>query len=425
LFVGDNNSGKSYLMALIYGLFAVSPFGSCQSRPEDLLYFDDKINDIISNNREYVFTEADYLRIERCFNNSFECCKSAFVAQIFNRDIPIGRIRIKLHPRDALSLSVCEGSAFDASAYAVKDEYLVLYAEIAEQKKPIVEWRIRSLQDSLLLMYEIFVVYLFNHDRYGHPLLLPTSRTGFMLTYKALFKHSIEKSFSAINNSKDGPAIATALTKPCIDFLSAINEISQEQYGRTIRKDIRRFIETRIIQGKIALSQTPTSDITYIPNGLNTALPLHVSSGVATETTPLLLALANPETDFLQIEEPEMCLHPGLQKEMARALIKIVNSGMPVLTSTHSDIILQHVNNAIRLKKHPNREEIMKRLGYDEDDLIAQEAVRVYQFDSHGTRSSVKEIDFDPEDGFPARTFTASLSTLLDETIQITRSEDA
>jgi hypothetical protein len=67
----------------------------------------------------------------------------------------------------------------------------------------------------------------------------------------------------------------------------------------------------------------------------------------------------------------------------------------------------------------------MKELGYDEDDPITQEDVRVYQFDSHGTRSLVREIDFDPDDGFPARTFTASLSALLDETIQITRSEEA
>jgi hypothetical protein len=62
---------------------------------------------------------------------------------------------------------------------------------------------------------------------------------------------------------------------------------------------------------------------------------------------------------------------------------------MPVLASTHSDIILQHVNNILRLKNHPDREKIMRELGYDEEDMLDCKDVRVYQFDSNDTTHSI------------------------------------
>lgn len=44
-------------------------------------------------------------------------------------------------------------------------------------------------------------------------------------------------------------------------------------------------------------------------------------------------------------EEPETCLHPQLQLQMGRLLIRMVRQGITVVATTHSDIILQHVNN--------------------------------------------------------------------------------
>ncbi|MDR2133343.1 MAG: ATP-binding protein [Clostridiales Family XIII bacterium] len=420
LFVGDNNSGKSYLMALIYGLFAmdrflIKPGVFPSSTAEDLLYFDDAIADILSGNKEYVFSADDYARFERIIDSSFEHDKNAFTAHIFNKEIPIGNLRIKPHYTGTLSLALPKEPEFNRGNRIARPPNLALYSKTDGQKKQMAEWNIESLQGHFFLIYEILAAYLFGSR--CNPIFLPASRTGFMLTYKSLIKHSIEKSFSPnINKTENGETI---LTKPCIDFLASISAISDEQYKNAPRKDLLHFIETNIMQGKISLSNMPVPDITYTPEGTDTGLSLHVSSGVVTETTPLLLELANPAVNYLLIEEPEMCLHPGLQKEMARALVKIVNSGLPVLASTHSDIILQHINNAIRLKNHPNREKIMQSLGYGDDDLISHEDVRVYQFRSQGTRSHVEKIEFDPDDGFRAKTFTDSLSAILDETMRI------
>jgi predicted ATPase len=152
---------------------------------------------------------------------------------------------------------------------------------------------------------------------------------------------------------------------------------------------------------------------------------MHVSSGVVTETAPLWITLQKAETNYLMTEEPEMSLHPALQKEIARALVKIANGHFPVVASTHSDIILQHVNNMLRLKKHPNREEMISKFGYDEDDLLDLEKVSVYQFDEHNGLTTVSKIDYDKERGFVAPTFIDALGAILDETIDVTSEDSA
>ena len=48
-------------------------------------------------------------------------------------------------------------------------------------------------------------------------------------------------------------------------------------------------------------------------------------------------------------EEPEMGLHPQLQKQVVRLLIRMVNQQLMVVFTTHSDTLLQHINNMLKL----------------------------------------------------------------------------
>lgn len=83
--------------------------------------------------------------------------------------------------------------------------------------------------------------------------------------------------------------------------------------------------------------------------------------------------------DILMIDEPELSLHPENQVKMARIFAKLVNVGIKVWITTHSDYIVKELNNCLMLsQKIENKEELMKELGYQENEILRTEDVRAY-----------------------------------------------
>jgi hypothetical protein len=254
------------------------------------------------------------------------------------------------------------------------------------------------------------------------PIYLPASRAGFLLAYKTLAGTSIGRTFGMASPEEEYGN--TRLAAPAVDFLKMLSTMDTNSGVLDKRAETVSFIEKRILDGKIASSTMPIPDYYYQPNRLSDLLQMHVSSGVVAEVTPLLLVLQKKMANSLFIEEPETCLHSKLQIEMARALIRTANAHFPLITSTHSDIILQHVNNMIRLKLRPDRDTLMKRFGYDENDLIDAEAVSVYEFNEQNGRTEITKIERGEDSAFQAPTFVESLEKILHETMDIA-SEDA
>ena len=157
-------------------------------------------------------------------------------------------------------------------------------------------------------------------------------------------------------------------------------------------------------------------------------LPLHVASSVVTEVAPLLLLLkSNIKFKSIIIEEPEAHLHPALQQQMARVLIKLVNNQYPVWITTHSDTIVQHINNMIKLckKNGPERDGLLKTYGYSKDDLLSPVDVKMFQFDRDKvtSKSHISELK-STQYGFVVQTFNDTLTKLVDEVRAFQKDED-
>ncbi len=87
--------------------------------------------------------------------------------------------------------------------------------------------------------------------------------------------------------------------------------------------------------------------------------------------------------DILIIDEPELNLHPDNQRHMACLLARMVNCGVRVLITTHSDFLVREINNLIMLSSSiSGKEALMDRYKISEDDILRPEKVRAYTVSS-------------------------------------------
>ena len=82
---------------------------------------------------------------------------------------------------------------------------------------------------------------------------------------------------------------------------------------------------------------------------------------------------------LLMVDEPELNLHPENQRRMARLFARLVNVGIKVFVTTHSDYIVKELNTLIMLNHdEPHLRRIAEDNGYLDAELIKSDQVRVY-----------------------------------------------
>lgn len=136
------------------------------------------------------------------------------------------------------------------------------------------------------------------------------------------------------------------------------------------------------------------------------------------EMAPLTLLVGDKHKkalDMLFYEEPEMCLHPQLQQKMAKVICQLVNAGLGMMVTTHSDIILQHINNMICLSEREDTENICRQLGFISWDLLNCHQVKVYQLKVNSRGKTEVEELICGKNGFAIPTFNDALDKIMDE----------
>ena len=79
------------------------------------------------------------------------------------------------------------------------------------------------------------------------------------------------------------------------------------------------------------------------------------------------------------VDEPELNLHPANQRRIARLFARLVNLGVKVFITTHSDYIVKELNTLIMLNHDkPHLKRIAEENGYQQSELIRSDQVKVY-----------------------------------------------
>lgn len=416
LFVGDNNSGKSYLMSLIWALRSLttsSPLFHGIKRLEHpaLQKIKEQLTELIEKGKSQktAISEFSSEYFIDVFNTLCEHIKDTFVSTIFNDPkIHIGSLKIYM-PNTAFTVRFHEeASGKIMFQYGAEQQGIIFPDSILNEKM------VESFCTSV-------ICWLLGSNLGHNTYFLPAARTGFMLSKTMINQYSRKYTFDVIPHKEDWINVtnsAEPLTKPILHFLDTLELVlSNENTGK--QKYLAQWIEKEMIHGSIIQSNGPGQEIRYMPIESKESLSLRTSSAVVTELIPLILLLKNePLAKFLCYEEPEMCLHPQLQYEMGKVLIRIVNSGVNIIVTTHSDIIMQHINNMCRLSSIKERKELLERFNLIDDDLINTSQVAVYQLKDCGNYSTVEEIKPN-KNGFEIPTFYDALMSILEQTTDI------
>lgn len=141
----------------------------------------------------------------------------------------------------------------------------------------------------------------------------------------------------------------------------------------------------------------------YRPRGWKRDLPLMNTSSMVSELAPVTLYLRHVIRggDVLIVEEPESHLHPAKQVEFTRQLAAIVNSGVRVIVTTHSEWILEELANLVRLSQVPQAQ----RKGIDGSDAALrpdQVGAWLFRPKNRPKGSVVERIDLDESGLYPA-----------------------
>ncbi len=345
IFTGDNNSGKTVIMNIIYGIFRLSKqiiqkgdkncneYIACKEFIKELKnskvmcidnfvgnMFCDFFNVALLNNKEYFFNEIFNVSI---YNNY----KRFENTNIFLSDY-------KLFPNVFLAVDD------HCTEIVIEGDYVKIPKHYFDDEDYILELVCQKIIDDG-----------FSDVNFYNPVFMPSGRSNF-LCYSEIFKNLKYQDLSIA------------------DFIKNIENLKFSD--NSSYQNIYSFIENEIVNGIFKKDS-------FSSNLNNIEIPISMASDFIREIAPLVLFLKSDErfTSFF-IEEIETYMNLKLQRNIVSALVRIVNSGIAVFMSTNSNVILEQVANFLLLN-NLNRSKLAT-FGYVINEVLDFNDINVYEF---------------------------------------------
>ncbi len=236
---------------------------------------------------------------------------------------------------------------------------------------------------------------------------LPADRTGVMHAHNVVVSALIESaSMTGLRPATRTPMLSGVLA----DFLEHMIDLDHmPPYSRHRQHkrppDVATQIENTIIAGSVRINRSEASGyprFTYRPRGWKDELPLMRASSMVSELAPVVLYLRHMVLpgNLLIIEEPESHLHPAMQVEFTRQIAALVQSGIRVMVTTHSEWVLEELANIVRRSRLPAARR--KEAGSEVALPPSQVGAWLFQPKRRPKGSTVKEIRLDDSGLYPA-----------------------
>jgi len=396
VFVGYNNSGKTYLSQLIWSIFS-----------EDTLQrFAKKVTAIGAVKEQLALSEGLLQAVTTQFA---EFIIQDILPEVFNDS------RKEFLAHDALKLEF----HFDTEAIT-QLEVALHYPSLAStgglikmvKAKGSLEIEAQNGVPAAEQWIDCITRLLFHQTIGQTPLFLPANRIFFPAFYKYLFqleredKQRMETEMSRLlrllqsNTNELQQALEAALeafqspyTAPTNTLFNKMYELNTHSVARDYYQDLLKML-SELLGGEIVLHNVEGLGIVEFRLQLakqTQDLPMFLASSSVNQLTTLFLYLkywAEKHNNFLIIDEPEENLHPGNQVKLSNLLLKFATQhNNRILLNTHSPLMVENINNYVYLNilRKSTGQDVAKiiqqnRLNIDPDIQLRQEDLGVYFF---------------------------------------------
>lgn len=426
IFVGNNNSGKTQLMELIYTVIkrisALTPnihiprigdIDAFHIGKEEIKQLNEWVNIYLANNIHEIIDET------------------------FNASIPVEEVILQFEDIDSnyeiyfltdrtieylLDKNLIVQESLTEMILNKEDYYGAFVLKNKTESKINTRFSNRipiEIAKSIEIGYVLGEIMGGKSPVSSNVLFLPASRMGLMLLYKHYFGNSSQDKNEMIREKNQN---SKGITKPVLDFLSFLLKYSYTERVAKNNEELLNFIFSNLIDGTI----TEKGDATiYMPKDQEKEIPIFVASSMVNEVVPVIKALTDSDrVDYIFYDEVETSMHPLKQIEMVKLLNRLNNKGIKLLVSTHSDTMVTKINNLLLLSYGDFDFEYIKNIlkkngiSIEKEDLLYSKNIHVYQFmnETQG-KSSVKELEFRkvPCTGYDFSLFNDSTMNLFEE----------
>lgn len=247
----------------------------------------------------------------------------------------------------------------------------------------------------------------FLQDFPGRSFYLPAARSGFLQSHRALASAVVSRAplvgIEDMHVAKFSGVIG--------DFIAQLLSLASTSRGEFSRQ--ADLLENSVVDGRIGVSEQKTGypDLWYGFHRLR--LPLWRSSSMVSELAPVVLYLRHivRDGDLLLIEEPESHLHPRSQILLAHVIGELVDHGLNILLTTHSDFFLSAIHNKL----------LASEVHGTPDSRLTMKATRAFICNSsrHGQGTRTQRLRLEPQSGISDEDFGKVAEQLYSETIKL------
>lgn len=211
--------------------------------------------------------------------------------------------------------------------------------------------------------------------------------------------------------------------KTNVDFTRQLEDLAKKESYIALEHPAILDEFAHIIGGEYLV--TRNDELFFIPQGKRVKLNMDESSSAVRSLLDIGFYLRHvaKKGDLLMVDEPELNLHPENQRKVARLFSRLVNAGLNVFMTTHSDYIIKELNTLIMLGgDRPHLKKIAETEGYKSNELLNPDHLRVYvaeeksiKVDGLQRRTKCQTLvpaDIDIELGIEARSFDTTIDTM-------------